>query len=124
MQREYKVSYNWNNPTDKKLDKETTKILEVEAWDRITNMIDVGYVSGELYAYIRFSKENKSIEFRGWWKMEALCQSNLSKQFQDLYAQLGDSQGFCGNCKRVFFSDPDEHEDYDCIYCGSENTIF
>ena len=71
MKREVIISYNWSKDDDSEIKPKHQEALEESAMDRITQMMNEGYSSGELNDTVRMDDEDgeEGIEYRGWWSI-------------------------------------------------------
>lgn len=71
IERKVTISYNWSRTDDKEIPTEHLEALEESAMERVVEMMDEGYTSGELHDTVRMNDEDgeDGIEYSGHWGM-------------------------------------------------------
>ncbi|MCK5610450.1 hypothetical protein KAR91_51735 [Candidatus Pacearchaeota archaeon] len=74
FERKTEISYNWRRVNDEDIIPEHVEALEEAAQNRIAEMLNQGFTSGELLDTIHMthSDPENGVEYHGWWETKTL----------------------------------------------------
>lgn len=74
MEAKIGIDFHWARADDADIPEAHIEALKESAWERIVQMSDEGYTSGELSDFIRVSEDDpeEGVHYRGWWDLNLI----------------------------------------------------